>query len=927
MGKLQRWASESATSLYELVTRWPQGVVLVSLVVALFSVWYAAHHLRFLPNFAGLSREDSSFNKNYADFVHEFRVEPDIMVVAKGPSEKQNEAFLDELALHLKKNPYLTRIYYKVDLRPFKAWALAYPDYATLKKIASTINIAKPVFKSMGYRADLTQFWLTLPKITQQSSQMQGDASGIIELKALVDLMTARLQGKKGNSALQAPLKEFEQLQETQYITLKNGQYALMFARPATTPNGEAKVEEAVLSIRSAVNQTSPQFPKVEAHLTGEPVLGVDEMQTAKHDILWAGIVSLLLCSTILIVGFGDLRKTILTVISLFVGIGWSLGYIALSVGHLNVFTLSLFPMLIGLAIDFSIQFLGRFGEERARTNSAIEAVKITYFSTGTGLFTAAVITALGFLAIAFTEYKGIAELGVATGGSLLLCFLSTMTVLPALLIWSESKTQAKPSQIPVTHLFHATSLEKSLLRHAKLILLVAFLATIILGEKARDITFDHNILNLQAKNTDSIKMELELLQVSDKSSLFAVMVASNPNEALDKINQLRKFDTVGNIQSPLPFVPADQKKKLPVLHEIRQELKGFDLTRSDAPVDVPRLANAFENIDGLIQKTDKKLTLASGALTFLQSFIFPGSQVIPHRSLSTKLGQIHWALDSFRQSVVRFGEVLKNTNPRRAQDILTDLQTSFFNTVEKSFHLMKQGIPNHPVTLGDLPPQVRDQFVGKTGKIMIQVFPSQNIWDRPALERFINQLREVDPNVTGSPVLILETTRIMLESYQQAAKIAFFVIVIVAFLQFRKVSLTLFTLMPLAIGLLWLMGIMVLFHRSFNPANLLTLPVILGIGVAFGVYVVNRYREERHPSIFSTSTGRSVLLSALTTIAGFASLLGVSHQGLQSLGFTMTVGLFVIALQALVVLPAALEIVERFPKVSQRILEIGAND
>ena len=142
-----------------------------------------------------------------------------------------------------------------------------------------------------------------------------------------------------------------------------------------------------------------------------------------------------------------------------------------------------------------------------------------------------------------------------------------------------------------------------------------------------------------------------------------------------------------------------------------------------------------------------------------------------------------------------------------------------------------------------------------------------------------------------------------MLNSYQHAAWIALIVILIVTFLQFRQFSLTLLTLTPLAIGFLWLLGIMVLTHSAFNPANLLTLPVILGIGVAFGVYVVNRYREKGEASIFSTSTGKSVLLSALTSISGFTALL-FTNSGLRSLGFTMTVGLSLVTFQALVVLP-----------------------
>lgn len=907
MQKIKGWLFLGLESLYRMVARWPLAVILVSVVLAAGSLTTAVKTLTFLSNFAGLNKEDALFSQNYTAFVKEFRIEPDILVVAKGPEPEKNKAFLDALAPEIGQSPHVTRVYYKINLKPFKAWALAYPSYQELKKIRTTINLVKPLFEATDYEADLTRFWLSIPAMSRRYSQIQGDSGSIGQLRQFVDLMTSQLQGRP--AAVDDPFKDLSRIQESQYITLKDGRYALLFARPISNDRGVDQVEESVKAVRDAVARVAPRYPMVEAHLTGEPVMGADEMATAKHDIFWAGIVSLVLSSAIFIFGFKEIRKPLLSVVALFVGIGWSLGYIALTVGHLNVFTLSLFPMLIGLAIDFSIQFMGRYREELSRTGSPEEAVRMTYFSTGTGLLAAALTTALGFFAISMTEYRGVAELGIATGGSLLLCFLSTMTVLPALLLATESRT----GELKLAgSLAMGMRTERFLLGRARPILWMAVTLTLILGFKARAVSFDHNVLHLQAKGTDSIKTELELLDVSEKSSLFAVMVAKNSNEAESLIAQLRNLDTVSEIQSPLPFVPADQEKKFPLLRKIQEDVQDFDIQVPNRTVDVQKLAAAFVRIQAMIDQAQKKMAAATSTLHIAQVFLLPGISVIPHRTLSTNLAQINVSLGELKQSVGHFLGALQSMDPEKASTLLTQFQDTFFKKMRKSFDLLKHGIPRRPVTLGDLPPLIRNQFVGKSGKIMLQVYPAQNIWERPALERFIGQLRQVDPNVTGSPVLILESTQLIQKSYQDAAKIAFLAIVIITLLQFRNIGLTVLTLIPLGLGLLWLMGFLVLAHRSFNPANLLTLPVILGIGVAFGVYVVNRYREERQVSIFSNSTGRAVLLSALTSIAGFASLLGVSHQGLQSLGFTMTVGLSVITVQALVVLPALLQVITR---------------
>lgn len=911
MSKVRQWVVWGFDFFYRFIAKQPLGVFLSGLILAVFCFFYGVTHLTFLPNFSGLSRGDAGYSKTYENFVKEFNVQPEIVVLAKGPSPQRNQRYLKALSQLLAREPSVQRVYYQIDLKPMKSWLLAYPENSVLKKIAAVIREAKPFFKALNYRVDLSNFWVKISQFNQHTaSASQADSDSLLQLKQLSDLMTQKVKGEKlSSSSFEKMFNGFDSLQETRYLTLDNGKYMFLFARPVE----ESKLEAAVNAIRQDVNVLAPQFPDVEGHLTGEPVLGVDEMQSARHDIFWAGLVSLFLASSIFVFGFRDWRKPCLSVIALFVGLGWSLAYIALTVKHFNVFTLSLFPMLIGLAIDFSIQFLGRYQEELERLHSPLEALRITYFRTGTGLLTAALTTAVGFYAILFAPYRGVAELGMATGGSLLLCFLSTMTMLPALLLLTENREEASVFSSTLAPTMRRS--EQFVFKHSFLILGIALLLTLFLGMKARHIRFDHDILHLQSSKLDSIKTELELVRVAGKSSLYAVLIAGSVPEASLYINELSQLDTVGSIQSPFVFLPKDQKQKFPILQEIRRELNDFQILPSTHPVDIPVLVAALKDIFRLVNRAEKQIAVASGSLNMLQTFILPGSNLIPHRSITTDLAHLHVSLINLQSSVSDFLKTLTAMNPNTAAIRLTEFQNVLYAELSKMFDLVRNGIPSRPMTFQDIPQEMRDQFIGKSGKIMIQIFPSQNIWDRPALERFVADLRTVSPNVTGSPILIYENTQLIRESYVQAAKIAFLVIFLAVFLQFRKIGLTFLTLIPLGVGLIWLMGFMVLFHKSYNPANLLTLPVIIGIGVAFGVYVVSRYREEGQASVFSTSTGKAVLLSALTSIAGFASLLGVGHRGLQSLGFTMTVGLLSIMIQALFVLPALLEATQKIYK------------
>jgi hopanoid biosynthesis associated RND transporter like protein HpnN len=919
--------------ILEFVVQNPRKVLLAGVLLAVVSTAYAFFNLTFLPNFAGLNNSQTDYNKNFQNFSKEFNQEPAMIVVAEGNNVKDNEAFLSTLAQKLSHDPYIEKVMYKVDLKPFLAWAMAYLSPEQLRQIADSLSAAKPLLQKMGAHPNLVSFWKSILEMAENPARVsdgEKGTKGLEVLQKIINLMTEALQGKVKNVNLSLAFGGFSGLPQTQYnismqngnyelyLTLDNGHYAFLSAYAVKDKHGTAMLEPAIADIRKAIASIAPKFPDVSPHLTGEPVMGVDEMEIAKHGIFWAGIISLLLSSTIFVLGFMEIKKPILAVFSLFIGIGWSLGYIALSVKHLNVFTISLFPMLIGLAIDFSIQFMGRYKEEH-NLLSVEDAIRKTYFSTGGGLLTAALTTALGFLGISFTAYTGIAELGTATFGSLLLCFASTMTILPALLLLTERQslpTQKKERISQETHASFSTQVEKFLLSRAGVVVAFGALLTLVLGLNARYISFDHNILNLEAKHTDSVETELKLIKIANKSSIFAVIVADNLKQAREYVNELQTLPTVSSIQSPLAFIPQDQKKKFPILKKIQVALQNLTISDPNAPVDVYSLYAIFKRMDFFLDKAEEKLDTTGGAIDLLGTFLLPGSEIYPHQMNlpAGMLARLHATLSSFHKSVRSFLTALKKENPNKAKAILTKFQEELFDELQKDLTLMKNGIPKHPITLEDLPPVVRNEFVGKSGKILIEVFPSQNIWERPALERFVTQLQQIDPNVTGPPVLIYYTTEEMLKSYETAATVAIIVIVFVTFLEFRNLYLTLLTLTPLVLGLLWLMGIMVLFHQPFNPANMITLPVILGIGVAFGVYVVNRFREEKEPTIFSNSTGKSVLLSALTSTAGFASLLFVSHEGLKSLGFTMTAGLLIITFQALVILPSLIKVTHRAP-------------
>ena len=255
---------------------------------------------------------------------------------------------------------------------------------------------------------------------------------------------------------------------------------------------------------------------------------------------------------------------------------------------------------------------------------------------------------------------------------------------------------------------------------------------------------------------------------------------------------------------------------------------------------------------------------------------------------LARQLGSLRQAVEDLRKDMFHGGP----PDLRKHAAKLAAFQQAFFDDVRGTF----QGLQNQDTRTAlrpqDLPPVLHDRFVGVTGKYLLMVNPKEDLWKREAQEVFLKDLRKVDPNVTGTPVQLYEYTNLLKNSYIQAARYSLLAIILLILFHFRSLWSVVLALLPVAVGSLWLAGLMGWLNIPTNPANIMTLPLVIGIGVTNGIHILNRFAEEQTPNILTRSTGKAVLVSGLTTIAGFGSLALGKHAGLQSLGYVMATGL-----------------------------------
>jgi len=229
-------------------------------------------------------------------------------------------------------------------------------------------------------------------------------------------------------------------------------------------------------------------------------------------------------------------------------------------------------------------------------------------------------------------------------------------------------------------------------------------------------------------------------------------------------------------------------------------------------------------------------------------------------------------------------------------------------------FYSLQRNLRPQPITLADVPDEMRRKFIGASGKFLIQIHPKVDIWEREGAEQFVRELRTVDPNVTGSPIITYEAIRLMERAYLQGTVYAFVLVGALTYAMLRRVRETLVSLLPLALGLVWTVGLMWAFDLKFNLANVWGLPLIIGTSAEFGLNVVMNYMEGREHGgpLITRSTVMAVILNGLTTIVGFGSLMISRHQGIYGLGLLLTVGATCALIASLVVLPVVLRLLPR---------------
>lgn len=871
----------------------PNWFLYPQILIFICGVTFTVKKLQFDTNRDDLVGADKKYHHNFLKFKKEFPSQDDLVVIVESEMMEKNRQFVERLGakLELETNIFAD-VFYKGDLKMLGPKALLFVPEKDLEELRKTLGDFRPFIDQFTRATNLDSLFALVNRQFRNARQEQNaeNESMLKAFPALQRIISQAAQnlerpGTAPSPGLNALFGAGDEAERQMYITYAQGRIYLVTTRALS---GELS-GKAVERLRELVQQTQFEVPGLNVGITGEPVLEQDEMAQSQVDSTIASIVSLVACALIFIYGYSQLARPLKATACLVVGLGYTMFYTTVVVGHLNILTITFVPILIGLAIDFGVHLISRYEEELGNGGTPEEAIEKAIVNTGIGIFTGAFTTSGAFFAMALTNFKGIQEMGIICGGGMLLCLVPMMTLLPVLLLRGRQKV-VDPG---VSKIDRRAQIENFWLRRPVIMIAVTLIFCGASYGKFHEVYFDYNLLNMQSKDLPAVEFEKKLIDSAGKSVLFGAMVATNLEHLTLLKEKVKALPAVANVDPISEFLTEDQTKKLALVLQIKKDVEPIHFAEPDIePIDIPEFSRTLWALQGY-------LGLAADTVAKEQP-------------------QLSKDLVALRTDIVRLRRAMVNGPPGTVER-LSQFQRALFNDIRETFQALKTQDASGRMRSEDLPLALRSRFIGETGKYLLQVYPKEDIWQRDQQAEFVQQLRTVDGNVTGTPVQLLEYTTLLRKSYEEAAWYALGAIAIFVFIHFRSLLSVVLALVPVFLGATWMVGLMGLFGIPFNPANIMTLPLVIGIGVTNGIHILNRFAEERTPAILGKSTGKAVIVSGLTTIVGFGSLILAKHQGIASLGFVMAVGVTTCMVAALTFLPALLTVLIRLGWKSKR--------
>lgn len=635
--------------------------------------------------------------------------------------------------------------------------------------------------------------------------------------------------------------------------------FDVVVVQPILDPTKLQPAKAALAALKAHIARVERQGGGVvSVSLTGKIALNAEELKTVSSGAANAGILSAILVSIVLFFGVRCFRCVAAMLINLLLGLAVTGAAALWLFGSLNIISVAFAVLFIGLGIDFSIHILLRARESGSSVDFA-DALSDASRTSGAALAICAPTTALAFLSFTPTGYAGLAQLGAIAAIGVFVAMVSALTVLPALLIILRVKPQSGGTP----------STSRGFVSPGVILTITAvvFIPSVFI---ASGIGFSADPISLKDASAPSVVTYKRLAAREDSSPYAMQVLRRDLAGARDSVEAAKAMPSIGRVVWLESFLPQEQGDKLELIGETN-----------------------------FLLAADLAVTTAPGQVDVLES----------RRSLAAL------ASETDREDIAVFSQAAAQNVP-----LLTDLQSRTLETLPDLRQTLKTQLSTRGVSRADIPEAITERYVGEDGSFRIELFPDQPITDEAGLEAFVESVRSVFPSATGSPVQIVESGRIVQRAMLQATGTAFLLVTVFLTFALRSMRQVILVLIPVCLAGVFTMATAAMLGLSFNFANVIVLPLLLGLGVDAGIHYVKRAFEvggNAH-SLDTGTTGKAVLLSALTTVGSFGTLMVSGHDGTASMGQLLTIALCWLLVTTLVVLPALLAVMSSVKKTPQ---------
>ncbi|MBS3964198.1 MAG: MMPL family transporter [Methylomonas sp.] len=844
--------------------RFPGWIIALFLLLSVASGYYTANHLVMNTNTSDLLADDLPFVRIRAELDRAFPKDAGaFLVVVESPTPEQTAMAAQWVNRRLNAEQALFQSsYIPVDNGFFRQQGLLFLALDELEALSNRLIDAQPF---IGYLSAHYHFAGLTDIIGLAVEGKERDLA--MPLDPLLDAFATSMNAVRAGN--------HQHLLSWQTLLAADGFGAeqtrrLVVARPHLDFQELLPAQKPMGYLRNLQQEAATQFPGVSLNLTGEVALEHEEMETVNQDMLISGAVSLVLVLIALFIGLRSLRLLFATFVCLVVGLILTAGFATVAVGHLNLISIAFAVLYIGLGVDFATHFCLRYQECRQQGESTDAALIDSMNSMGKSLFMCAMTTMLGFLAFVPTDFRGVSELGIISSGGILIGLVVSLTLLPAILKWLPIQPLPRNSDRLLPQQVYLLPF-----RHSRAILIGAVAVTIAAGFSLTHLTFDSSPINLRYPNAPSVIAFKQLLK-SQTDSPFATSALTGSLAEADAL--AAKFGQLSSVHEAMTLsslVAEQQEAKLEILDHLNLIM----------PVQLNRFAAepASSDVRAALLSLQQTLQVAAAR---------------PDGAVNVEI------LNRLSKTIADFVQHADAQAQPAAQ--YARLENSVLKLLPHTMLMLRDGLTATAFTIDDIPPEVREHWVGKHGEYRVLAMPAQDLNDTQNLKVFVEQILATEPNSFGLPIGDVTTGQAVVTAFVQAFSAALVMIVVFLLLQTRSGKTTCLILLPLLLAALLTAAVNVWLSNPFNFANIIVLPLLLGMGVDSAIHIVHRMQHhDDHHALLQSSSARGVFFSALTTFCSFSSLAFNNHAGTASMGLLLAIGISLTVICSLLVLPA----------------------